>query len=60
MAEKRETTPREISVLKRRLGSALNRCSFPQRENYPMTIIYLRLKYYGYANLVFRVFLWSS
>ena len=28
MAEKRETTPREISVLKR-LGSALNRCSFP-------------------------------
>ena len=28
MAAKRETTPREISVLKR-LGSALNRCRFP-------------------------------
>ena len=28
MAEKHETTPREISVLKR-LGSALNHCSFP-------------------------------
>ena len=27
MAGKRETTPREISVLNR-LGSALNRCSF--------------------------------